>query len=247
MKIWALSDPHLCFGAPKKSMEVFGPAWKNYIDKIYANWLEYIEKEDLVLIPGDISWAMRLKQALVDLAWLDALPGHKIILRGNHDYWWSSKAKLGQAMPSSIQCIHNDAILWQDVAIGGSRLWDTYEYQFTNYIEFKENPLQKKSLEESAEKQEAIFLRELERLKLSLKQLSPLARIRIALTHYPPIGSHLNPSRASEILEQFQIQYCVFGHLHNVRRKALPFGIARGVQYILTSCDYLDFKPLRIL
>ncbi len=247
MKIWALSDPHLCFGAPKKSMEVFGPAWKNYTDKISANWLDCIEKEDLVLIPGDISWAMRLEEALIDLAWIDALPGHKIILRGNHDYWWSSKTKLAKAMPSSIQCIHNDAILWQDVAIGGSRLWDTYEYKFNDYIDFRENPLQKKPLEENSEKQEVIFLRELERLKLSLKQLSPLARIRIALTHYPPIGPHLTPSRASEILEQFQIQYCVFGHLHNVKRQALPFGLARGVQYVFTSCDYLDFKPLRIL
>lgn len=247
MKIWALSDPHLCFGAPKKSMEVFGPAWKNYTDKIAANWLDCIDKEDLVLIPGDISWAMRLEEALIDLAWLDALPGQKILLRGNHDYWWSSKAKLVKAMPPSIQCIHNDAILWNDVAIGGSRLWDTDEYQFSSYITFKENPLQKKSLEENIPNQESIFLRELERLRLSLKQLSPKARIRIALTHYPPIGADLQPSRASEILEHFQIQYCVFGHLHNVKQRALPFGVARGVQYILTSCDYLDFKPLRIL
>lgn len=247
MKIWALSDPHLCFGAPKKSMEVFGPAWKNYTDKIFDNWLDCIEKEDLVLIAGDISWAMRLEEALIDLAWIDALPGHKIILRGNHDYWWGSKTKLAKAMPSSIQCIHNDAILWHDVAIGGSRLWDTDEYQFNDYIEFKENPLQKKPLEKNSIKQEIIFLRELERLQLSLKQLSPLAPIRIALTHYPPIGPHLNPSRASAILEQFQIQYCVFGHLHNVKKQALPFGPTRGVQYVLTSCDYLDFKPLRIL
>lgn len=245
MKIWALSDLHLCFGAPKKSMEVFGPAWKNYTDKISANWLACICKEDLVLIPGDISWAMRLEEALIDLTWLDALPGQKILLRGNHDYWWTSKAKLTKALPPSMQCIHNDAILWQDIAIGGSRLWDTYEYQFNKYIAFKENPLQKKL--QNAPEPEMIFLRELERLRLSLKQLSPCARIRIAITHYPPIGAHLEPSRASEILEQFQIQYCVFGHLHNVKQHALPFGLARGVNYFLASCDYLDFKPLRIL
>jgi predicted phosphohydrolase len=188
---------------------------------------------------------MRLEEALIDLAWIDALPGKKILLRGNHDYWWSSKAKLMKAMPPSIQCIHNDAILWQDVAIGGSRLWDTYEYQFNDYIEYRENPLQKE-LQKSPEP-EIIFVRELERLSLSLKQLSPSARTRIAITHYPPIGANLCPSRASEILEQFQIQYCIFGHLHNVRKQALPFGLARGITYVLTSCDYLDFKPLRIL
>lgn len=250
MSIWALSDPHLAFGVPEKTMEVFGTSWKNYAEKIQSNWTSLIAPDDLVLIPGDISWAKTLDEALVDLKWIDALPGTKVIIRGNHDYWWSSSAKLSKAMPPSIHFIHNNTFLWNDIAIGGSRLWDTEEYSFNAFIEFQENVRQKtKTPEELAfekEESERIFIRELERLKLSLSQLPTKAKMKIAMTHYPPIGSDLAPSRASQILESFGIDVCVFGHLHNVRPGSLPFGQARGVKYLFTSCDYLDFVPIKI-
>jgi len=250
MSIWALSDLHLAFGAPEKSMEAFGSSWQKYAEKIESNWKKMVAPEDLVLIPGDISWAMRLNQALIDLQWIDKLPGTKVILRGNHDYWWSSSSKLAKVMPPSVHFIHNNIFTWNQVAIGGARLWDTSEYQFNQYIEFQENPRARvKTLEELTQKKEEedrIFIRELERLKLSLSLL-PKDKIRIAMTHYPPIGADLAPSLASQILESFQISYCVFGHLHNVRKGTLPFGEARGIKYLFTSCDYLDFIPLKIL
>lgn len=250
MSIWALSDPHLAFGVPEKTMEAFGPSWANYAERIETNWKKFISAEDLVLLPGDISWAMRLEEALVDLSWIDALPGKKIILRGNHDYWWSSAAKLAKIMPPSIQFIHNNFLVWNDVAIGGSRLWDTPEYSFNAFVEFQENPRAKiKTSEELAlqeQEDEKIFVRELERLKLSLSQIPQAAKLKIALTHYPPLGADLAPSRASALLEAYHIDICAFGHLHNVRRGSLPFGKARGVEYLFTSCDYLDFIPLKV-
>ncbi len=251
MKIWALSDPHLAFGVPTKTMEAFGSAWKDYAEKMAESWKRLISPDDLILIPGDISWAMRLEDALIDLKWIDALPGTKVILKGNHDYWWGSAAKLAQVMPKSIHFIQNNTFNWNGVAIGGSRLWDTQEYSFNPYITFQENPLARKKAPEDfakeKEEDERVFVRELERLKLSLNQLDPAAKIRIAMTHYPPIGADLKPSRASAILEQFKINYCVFGHLHNVKENALPFGEARGVRYLFTSCDYLNFTPLEVL
>ena len=256
MTIWALSDPHLAFSVPTKTMEAFGPAWESYADKIKQHWEDRISSEDLVLIPGDISWAMHLQDALVDLLWIDALPGKKVILRGNHDHWWSSFSKLTKAIPASITPLQNNALVWvtasgKKVAIGGSRLWDTPEYSFSSFIEFRENPLaRQKTPEEFAQEKdnaEKIFARELERLRISLSQLDPSADVRIALTHYPPIGPDLAPSRASEILEEFRIDICVFGHLHNVREGTLPFGEARGVKYVFASGDYLHFKPIRVL
>ncbi|MBY0530305.1 MAG: metallophosphoesterase [Rhabdochlamydiaceae bacterium] len=251
MSIWALSDPHLAFAVPGKTMEAFGPLWENYTDKIAGNWRKLIKEEDLVLIPGDISWAMHLKEALVDLEWIHALPGTKVILKGNHDHWWGSSKKLTEALPSSIHFIQNNIFNWNSVTIGGARLWDTAEYTFDAYIEFRENPKARiKTPEQRAkekEDEERLFQRELERLKLSLSQLDKTATTRIALTHYPPIGPDLHPSRASAILEENKIDLCVFGHLHSVRANTLPFGSARGVKYLFTSCDYLNFVPLKVM
>lgn len=140
MTVWVLSDPHLAFGVPEKTMEAFGPSWKDYANKIEQHWRETIGPDDLVLLPGDISWAMQLDEALVDLKWIDALPGTKVIIRGNHDYWWSSSAKLSKVMPPSIHFINNNVFNWKGITIGGSRLWDTPEYSFNQFIEFQENP-----------------------------------------------------------------------------------------------------------
>lgn len=251
MSVWVLSDPHLAFGVPEKTMEAFGPSWHKYAERIEAHWKKLISAGDLVLIPGDISWAMHLDEAAVDLNWIDALPGTKVILRGNHDYWWSSSSKMTKIMPPSIHFIHNNVFVWNGIAIGGSRLWDTLEYSFNQFIEFQENPRARiKTSEELAkekEEEERIFVRELERLKLSLAGLPKEAKVKIAMTHYPPIGADLAPSRASEILEAFDIDICVFGHLHNVRKGSLPFGEARGVKYVFASCDYLDFAPLKLI
>jgi predicted phosphohydrolase len=246
MSIWALSDLHLAISHPAKDMKVFGPLWEGYMEKIEAHWKACIKECDLVLIPGDICWAMTLEEAKLDLNWIDRLPGTKLILKGNHDYWWASSAKMKIALPPSIHFIYNNAFQWGDVTIGGSRLWDTREYNFVEQIHFQENPREKKQ-PSPLDVEEKIFFKELERLKTSLQCLDPKAALRIALTHYPPIGSDLEPSLASAILESFHVDICVFGHLHSIRKDSLPFGSARGVRYVFASADYLDFRPLLVL
>jgi len=248
MKIWALADLHLALSVPSKNMNVFGPVWEGYMDKIADSWKELVHPEDLILLPGDITWAMKLEEAKIDLQWIDHLPGTKVMIRGNHDYWWSSAKKMSEIFPPSVHFIHNNAFHWNDIAIGGTRLWDTPEYNFNGYVHFQENP--KARLPEEShdkEKDAVIFERELERLKLSLRQMNPSARLKIAMTHYAPISADLKPSRASAILEEFGINTCVFGHLHNLKKEKPMFGEIRGIKYLLTSADYLDFRPIRIL
>lgn len=245
MKIWALADLHLPFGAKDKGMEVFGPAWKDYTKRIEENWHRRVGENDLMLIAGDISWAMKFEDAMKDLEWIDALPGKKVILKGNHDYWWPSNKKLSEGLPSSIQFIQNTALTIADVTIGGARLWDTREFSFGEYIIFQKSDLVKeKPLD--PEKAERIFERELERLRKSLEQMNPNASYRIAMTHYPPISADLKDSRVSKILEEFGVNVCVFGHLHNVKKERALFGEKNQILYLFTAGDYLGFDPLLV-
>ena len=248
MAIWALADLHLAFGVPNKNMEAFGNQWIGYVEKIKKNWLAHISPEDLVLIAGDISWATRLEEALVDLEWIHALPGTKVMIRGNHDYWWSSLSKVEKFLPSSLHVIQNNVFNWKNVTVGGSRLWDTSAYSFNSFINYVETPIQSKEKAEKYDFKEAerIFERELGRLELSLKHLNRSADIKIVMTHYPPIGADMHNSQVSSLLEKYGVDICVFGHLHNVKERSLPFGEKNRIQYYLTSCDYLNFSPLKI-
>lgn len=250
MRIWAIGDLHLSFGVANKSMDIFGPNWQSHAEKIAANWKSTIQPEDLVLVPGDLSWAMKIDDVVPDLKWVDALPGTKVMIKGNHDYWWGSLNKIAAVLPPSIHLIQNNVFNWKDVTIGGARLWDTPEYSFGHFVEYRENPKAKeKDPEELVQEEFAqkLFDKELERLKMSLGKLDPNAKIRIAMTHYPPISADLQPSRAAQILEQHQIQICVFGHLHNLKTDQPLFGEARGVRYVLAACDYIRFQPIAIL
>jgi uncharacterized protein len=249
MKIWALADLHLSLSCPEKNMEVFGSQWTNYQNRIKENWKAKVSEEDLILLAGDITWALKFEQALEDLNWIHKLPGTKVMLKGNHDYWWASSEKMKQNLPSSIHFVYNSCFDFGEVSIGGSRLWDSSEYNYnvpripspkkTNEDEEK----RKKKLEEA----ERIFPKELNRLRLSLEQLNPKAKIRIAMTHYPPIGPDLSPSKASSILEELNVDICVFGHIHGLQPGSMPLGKARGVLYHLTACDYLNCDPIEIL
>jgi predicted phosphohydrolase len=254
MRIWAIGDLHLSFGVLDKSMDIYGPEWKDHAGQIAAHWKASIAPEDLVLIPGDISWAMRLEEALPDLLWIHSLPGTKVMIKGNHDYWWGSLKKVTEILPPSIHLIQNNTFHWQGVSIGGARLWDTPEYSFSEFVDMKENPKAKAAKPTTdaealvqEELSQKIFDRELERLKTSLKGIDPKAKIRLAMTHYPPIGADLAPSRAAQILEENNIQICVFGHLHSIHQNKLPFGTSRGVRYVFTSADYIRFQPVPIL
>lgn len=251
--LWAIADLHLSFGVAGKAMDPFGPQWENHPKKIEASWKELIAPEDLVLIAGDISWAMTPEQAIADLNWIDQLPGTKVMLRGNHDYWWSSLSKVQKVLPQSIHVIQNNSYETKDYIIGGARLWDSSEYNFNEWIDFKVNPLAKKvsvDLQEKAKENEKIFDRELLRLEASLKTFdkSGFNKKRLVMTHYPPIGADLCPSRASKIFEKYNIEVVVFGHLHNVKNPPPQpfFGKKNGISYMLTAADFLDFKPLKI-
>lgn len=247
MHVWALADLHLSFGVPHKTMEAFGPVWKDYSARIEKNWKKLVQPDDLVLIAGDISWGLKWEEALVDLRWIANLPGTKVLLKGNHDYWWGSLKKMTASLPPSLHLIQNNSFSWKGIAIGGARLWDTPEYGFHELIEYVENPRENRKEQEIQEDLgEKIFERELMRLKLSLESMDPKAKIKIAMTHYPPIGVDLQASSASRILEDFGIQYCVFGHLHNLKTKGPLFGEKNGVKYVFTACDYLDFTPVKI-
>lgn len=246
MSIWAIGDLHLAFHNPLKKMDFFGPGWENYTDRIKENWLALIKPDDLVLIPGDISWAMHLEDASIDLEWIDALPGTKVLLRGNHDYWWSSLSKMEKVMPPSLHLIQNNVFEWENYIIGGARLWDTKEFNFSSFIHYQENPREKKKEAKDHEEEEKIFLRELQRLDLSLKGLQNSSLIKIAMTHYPPIGADLKSTTASRMLKHYGIETCVFGHLHSVKKEVPLFGSKEGIRYILTSADYLNFKPIQL-
>jgi uncharacterized protein len=207
MTIWALADLHFSFGVPNKEMDVFGDKWKGHPEKIRQNWLREVHADDLVLLPGDISWAMNTEEAKPDLDWIGSLPGTKVMLRGNHDYWWTSASKIEKILPPSMHFIQNNIFKWKDVIVAGSRLWDTPEYSFQQFIEYAENSRANKLIQVShnAEESERIYARELQRLEMSLKAIPRDAGIRIAMTHYPPIGANLAPSRASALLEKYGI------------------------------------------
>ena len=248
MSIWAIADLHLSFGVPDKEMDIFGPRWKNHANRIKENWLNLIKPEDLVLIAGDISWAMRLEEVVPDLQWIHELPGTKVMIRGNHDYWWSSLSKIQSILPPSIHIIQNNAFTWKDVSVAGARMWDSPEYSFNEFIERVENPRQNLTNKEKHDPAEVekVFVRDLGRLELSLKCLDSNARTKIVMTHYPPIGNDLKPSRISELLTKYGVNVCVFGHIHNLREGDCFFGETGGVKYILTAGDYLNFVPIQI-
>jgi len=248
MTIWAIADLHLSFGVANKNMDVFGPLWTNYTQKIEEAWQTSIQPEDLVLIAGDISWATSVEEARPDLEWIGRLPGTKVMIKGNHDYWWHSLAKIKPILPASCHLIQNNSFTWQDIAIGGTRLWDVPTLNFNSIIDFKEHACVKKLTEEdTSQEKEKIYQRELARLETSLKAMNPGATTRMVMTHYPPIGPHLEESEVSRLLEKYRVNTCVFGHLHNVKPDLSLFGEKNGVNYFLTACDYLKhFQPLKI-
>ncbi|MEM8629304.1 MAG: metallophosphoesterase [Chlamydiota bacterium] len=243
MKFWAFADLHLSLGVPEKSMEVFG--WEGYIQKMAESWDHMVGEKDVVLLAGDHSWASDEEEARKDLSWIEERPGRKVLIKGNHDRWWSSRAKVEKILPPSLQVIQNDAVLIEGVAIGGARLWDSWEYSYEERIVFEKNEYAKEKIRDPAQDRR-LFTRELGRLERSLLNLPQDADTKIAMTHYPPIGPDLAPSLVSNILEKYAVDICVFGHLHNVPPGSLPLGQARGVVYHLVAADYRAFSPLLV-
>ncbi len=254
MKIFALSDLHLALNTPGKEMDRFGAGWIDHARTIARSWRERVGDGDLVLVAGDISWAMKLEQARPDLDFLGALPGVKLIIRGNHDYWWSTKRKVRAALPPGIHALGGDAILLGGVAVAGTRLWDVPGVAFGGIIDWTPNPISAPiGAAAYTEDDLRIYRRELIRLDSALAELDRLTEgraevLKIVMTHYPPCGPDLAESEAMRRIAAHGARHVVFGHLHAVKTALAPapFGWRDGIGYHLTSCDYLGFAPALI-
>ena len=229
MSLFAIADLHLSLAREKK-MDIFGENWKDHDIKIEQNWRASVSCDDTVILGGDISWAMRLDEAVVDLDFIDKLPGRKIIHSGNHDYWWDSTSKLN-GMFESISFLKNNFFAYEDYAICGSRGWlCPNDSHFTTH-------------------DEKIYKREVLRCGLSFDKAVQSGYNKFIFTlHYPPTNDKKEKSGFIEIVEKYKPQAVLYGHLHGENSfNASIMGTASGIEYKLTSADYLDFKPLKIL
>ena len=227
MSVFAIGDLHLP-GHDQKPMDVFGSHWDRHFETISENWRAKITEDDVVLIPGDISWAMQLAEALDDLRAIAALPGTKLLLRGNHDYWWSSLSKLRSALPDRMHVIQNDAVRIGDRVFCGTRGWN---------FPTPQQPL--------GAQDEKVYQRELMRLRMSLDQAKKLEGSDITvMLHFPPLFADGISTAFTDILEEYQVNRVVYGHLHGAGIKIGFEGERNGVQYHLVSCDALDFNPV---
>lgn len=240
MRIFAISDLHLS-EAKSKPMDIFGEHWIDHWTKIRKNWINTVEQEDVVLIPGDISWAMTLDDALADLNSIGQLPGKKIIIRGNHDYWWSSISRVRQALPPDMFALQNDSIHIQENTFCGTRGWVTPT---------ETNPVKADSCDVApgevtsdvaAPDDIKIFNREVHRLRLSLDSAKEAEEI-IVLLHYPPFDEKGKQNDIAQLLKEYPVSHVVFGHLHNISPKDVVEGNIEGIDYHLVSCDYLNFE-----
>ena len=246
--VWAIADLHLSISTPEKDMSVFGPRWENCIARTKNNWIQTVAPEDLVLIPGDISWAHNLDQALIDLQWIDTLPGTKVMIKGNHDYWWQTISKLRKLAPPSIHFIQNDTFDFMSISIAGTKLYDTNEFNYSEWVIFKQTEgisIQYKP--DNPEHIEKIYQRELLRLEQSLQKLNPKAQTRIVMTHYPPIGPNLSKSLAKDLLDEYNINHVCYGHIHSMKDHH-PFShrYIDGTHYHFVAADDLHFFPRKI-
>ena len=229
MSVFAIGDLHLP-GHDQKPMDVFGSHWDRHFETISENWRKKIGQDDLVLIPGDISWAMQLAEAKDDLDAIGRLPGTKLLLRGNHDYWWSSLSKLRAILPEKMHVIQNDAL-----AIGGHIFCGTRGWNF---------PTAQQPLNEQDEK---IYQRELMRLRMSLDHAKKLDGEDVTvMLHFPPLFADGLGTAFTDILEEYGVQHVVYGHLHGAGIKIGFEGEREGIQYHLVSCDALGFDPVQI-
>ena len=228
MALYAIGDLHLCLGAPKP-MDVFGGAWVGYMDKLKEG-LSVIGPEDTTVLLGDLSWALDLEGAKDDFGWIDAIPGRKIILKGNHDYWWSTAAKFykfcDQNGFSNQFVLNNNHYEYNGYAICGTRGWFFEESR-------------------GSEHDEKVFKRELLRLEASLQSAGDLPKL--VFLHYPPLYKGYTCEEILELLHRYDVRQCYYGHLHAESHKLAMEGQWDGIEYRLLSADRLNFRPYRII
>lgn len=230
MKIYAISDLHLSVDG-EKPMDIFGYSWENYIEEITKDWKEKVGDEDIVLLAGDLCWAMKTEDVKGTMEFLSSLPGIKIIIKGNHDYWWGSLTAVRSVLPKDVHAIQNDALKIGSFIFCGTRGWVLPE----------RIPL--------TPDDEKILQREIIRLELSLKQAEKLKTNNekiIALMHYPPFNSRREECEFTKLFEKFGVHSVVYGHLHGDKVRADKVIDKNGVKYYLTSCDQVSNKLVLI-
>jgi predicted phosphohydrolase len=228
--LYAISDLHLSFSKPK-TMDIFGENWRGHHAKIAENWLAVVSDGDTVLLAGDTSWAMRSNDADADLRFITALPGKKIIVQGNHDYWWDSTSRLNAAYGGCLTFIKNSFAAYDETtAVCGSRGWVCpNDKQFTPH-------------------DEKIYNREVMRLARSLDMAAAAGfRDMVVMLHYPPTNDKKEPSGFTALIDRYPVKTVVYGHLHGEGSFfAGPLGKQKNTRYFLTSADFLSFAPLKI-
>jgi len=228
MALYAIGDLHLCLGAPKP-MDIFGGAWVGYMDKLREG-LSVIGPEDTTVLLGDLSWSLDLQSAAADFAWINEIPGRKIILKGNHDYWWSTAAKFykfcNENNFSNQWILNNNHYEYGDYAICGTRGWFYEE-------------------DRSGEHDEKVFKRELMRLEASLKSAGDLHKI--VFLHYPPKYRGYECPEIIDLMKRYDVRQCYYGHLHGASHGLAMEGQWDGIEYHLVSADKLSFKPFMVI
>ncbi len=224
-----MGDTHLSLGVPEKTMEIFS-GWHDYQTRIEQNWNECIRPEDTVVLAGDISWGMTLEQAKPDFALIDRLPGQKIILKGNHDYWWNSMKKMTDFFAANhfdtLHILHNNCYAYEHLGICGTRGW----------------------VNMPGESEDArVLAREQQRLRVSLQAAKNQNLTPVAFLHYPPVFGSSRNELMLEVLHEFGVKDCYYGHLHGRTHQKAVRGVKEGICYHLISGDYLQFVPEKIL
>lgn len=240
MKIFAIGDLHFSGTPPTKPMEIFGPHWEHHRQKLCAAWQEQVSDDDIVFVVGDTSWAMRLDKALEDLTTIAELPGSTYLIRGNHDYWWSSLNKMNKATQGSLTFLQGHGQAINHIAFGGTR-----GYICPNDTSF------------NADTDESIYKRELLRTEAALQEMDQALAsngykesdeaIRILLLHYPPFNDKNEPSGFTELLAKYKVDHCIFGHLHDkLSFQRIP-NYFENTALHLVSADFMNFTIKQIL
>ena len=223
MALFAIGDTHLSLGEAKP-MDVFR-GWQDYTERLEKSWRAIVNEDDTVVIAGDVSWAMKLENTEKDFAFLHSLPGRKLIMKGNHDYWWTTKTKMDRYIEQmgfdSLQILFNNAYECGEVAVCGTRGW-SYDCPVS---------------------EQTVLLRECGRLRMSLDAARQTGRKPVVFLHYPPLYGDYRCDEIMEVLHEYEVERCLYGHLHGASHKRAVQGECEGIEMKLIAGDYLDFVP----